>query len=492
MNSPLSSDLQELRRLAELDPVHRLEVGRQHLPAEEREGPRIGLVGLAQRLVGDGREDLGEVRGRVQRARGHLVAGEAAGAGARGLKAFAGEFHQRHAAVLAGGVLQREQRRAVAVQERVRDRLAPRDRGVAPAKRDRDMGEGPRLVRLRRDLVEDQPTRLVDGDAALDQVVGEATLEMELVGQPVDRGDALALLRAGFADQRVGVDAAGAILGRRVGRGLGRLGLRVGGAGLRFGSAGLVVGHARLLGHCGFALLLGRLGRGLGLVRHRGCSFGGGGVPAVEDAIVMFALGAEAGGGIGAHGHCGDLERGPVHRPPEFALAVGLGDLETVNLVADGDRADVPGLDIAPDVADRVALGEPDAGDALSALDPRRARHDRADHRVEIVRFVHLQEGGARVQPLEPDMLGGHAELLVMRLAKERGAPHPGAGRPDHLDAARLGVDAVRRKLRRPAERRQFDRLLHVWILVRPRRRPGSPVQSRGRPARWIARCRSW
>jgi hypothetical protein len=405
--------------------------------------------------------------------------------------------------ILAGGVLQREERRAVAVQQRVRDRLAPRDRGVAPAERDRDMGEGPGLVGLGRDLVEDQPAGLVDGDATLDEVVGEAALQLELVGEPVDRGDALALLRAGLADQRVGVDAAAAVLRRRVGRRL-RLGFGLGGAGLRVGSAGLVVGHARLLGRCrGVALLLGRLGRGLGLVRHWGCSLLCGGVPAVEDAVVMFAVGAEAGGGVGAHGHRGDLERGPVHRPPELALAVGLRDLEAVDLVADGDRADVPGLDVAPDVTDRVALREPDAGDALSVLDPRRARHDRADHRVEIVRLVHLQEGRARVQPLEPDMLGRHAELLVMRLAEERGAPHPGAGRPDHLDAARLRVDAVRRKLRRPAERRQFDRLLHEWILVRPfpglfRRLPlrclrrCHPDRSRGRPAHWIARCRSW
>jgi len=76
------------------------------------------------------------------------------------------------------------------------------------------MGEGPGLVGFRRDLVEDQPARLLDGDAALDQIVGEAALQLELVGQPVDRGDALALLREGVADQRVGVDAAGAVFRR--------------------------------------------------------------------------------------------------------------------------------------------------------------------------------------------------------------------------------------------------------------------------------------
>jgi len=110
----------------------------------------------------------------VQCAGRHLVTRQTPRAGARRLEAFAGEIHQRHAAVFAGGVLQWEGRRAVAVQKRVGDRLAPRDCGVPPAERDRDMGEGPGLVGLGRDLVEDQPARLVDGDAALDQVVSEA------------------------------------------------------------------------------------------------------------------------------------------------------------------------------------------------------------------------------------------------------------------------------------------------------------------------------
>lgn len=65
------------------------------------------------------------------------------------------------------------------------------------------MGEGPGLVRLRRDLVEDQSAGLVDGDAALDEVVGKAALQLQLVGEAVDRGAALALLRTSLADQRV-------------------------------------------------------------------------------------------------------------------------------------------------------------------------------------------------------------------------------------------------------------------------------------------------
>jgi hypothetical protein len=278
--------------------------------------------------------------------------------------------------------------------------------------------------------------------------------------------------------------------------------LRVSLASSTFGSgaAGLQLGHAwcprYAFGSVGCSGGGGRgvERRGLGLVRHRG-------------SVLACWKGRPAGEGRSREGGAGRGSPRRGRRRPRTAetskgvqstarqssrAGLGFRDLEAVDLVADGDRTDVPGLDVAPDVADGVAFREPDAGDALSVLDPGRARHDRADHRVEIVRLVHLQEGRARVQPFEPDMLGGHAELLVMRLAEERGAPHPGAGRPDHLDAARLRVDAVRRKLRRPAERRQFDRLLHVWILVRPRQFPDRPDRSRGRPAHWLARCRSW
>jgi hypothetical protein len=118
------ADLQQLRGFSELDPVHRLEVGGQHLAAEQHEGAGIGLVGLTQGLVRDGRQDLGEVRGRVQRACRHLVARQAARVHPGIAEALAGQFQQRHAAVLTGGVLQLEQRRAVTVQERVRHGIA--------------------------------------------------------------------------------------------------------------------------------------------------------------------------------------------------------------------------------------------------------------------------------------------------------------------------------------------------------------------------------
>ena len=43
---------------------------------------------------------------------------------------------------------------------------------------------------------------------------------------------------------------------------------------------------------------------------------------------------------------------------PKLAARFGFGDLKTVNLVADGDCPDVPGLDVAPDRFDVGALAQ--------------------------------------------------------------------------------------------------------------------------------------
>ena len=344
------------------------------------------------------------------------------------------------------------------------------------------MGEGPGLVRLGGDLVEDQATGLVDADAALDQILGEAALEVQPPGQIVNGRDTVALGLAGAGRDGFGIQ----------GLGLGGLGLaaRLSRARLRLGRAGLVVGHGDLLGRCRIGCVVGRGGRGR-LVGHRGCSFAGFGVPAMEDAVVVFALGAKARGGISADRHGRDLERGPVDRAPKLAPAVGLGDVEPVDLVADRDGPDVPGLDVAPDRLDVGAFADPHLCDAAAVLDPHRTGHNRADDGVERVDLVHLQERRARVQPVEPDMGGVEAQLLVIGLAEEAGAADAGPGRPDHLDGAAVGIGGVGRKLRRPAHGRQFDHFIHgvspvgrpapVWF---PRRRWPSD-----RPP---ARCRSW
>ena len=118
-------DLLELRRLAELQPVHQLEVGDGGAPGDRRIGPRRGLVGGAQGLVGDAGEDRREVRGRVQRPRGDLVAAEAADPHALRLEPAARHLDQRQAAPLAGGLAEREAAGVVAVQQRCLHRRAP-------------------------------------------------------------------------------------------------------------------------------------------------------------------------------------------------------------------------------------------------------------------------------------------------------------------------------------------------------------------------------
>ena len=126
-------DLLELRRLAELQPVHQLEVGDGGAPGDRRIGPRRGVVGGAQRLVGDAGEDRREVRGRVQRPGGDLVAAEAADPHPLRLEPAARHLDQRQAAPLAGRLAEREAAGVVAMQQRRLDRGPPGLAGVEPA-----------------------------------------------------------------------------------------------------------------------------------------------------------------------------------------------------------------------------------------------------------------------------------------------------------------------------------------------------------------------
>ena len=126
-------DLLELRRLAELQPVHRLEVGDGGAPGDRRVGPGRGLVGVPQRLVGDAGEDLREVRGRVQRPGGDLVAPEAAHPHPFSLEEAARHLDQTEAAPVAGGVGEREAAGVEAVQQCRLDRRAPGLHLVEPA-----------------------------------------------------------------------------------------------------------------------------------------------------------------------------------------------------------------------------------------------------------------------------------------------------------------------------------------------------------------------
>ena len=160
----------------------------------------------------------------------------------------------------------------------------------------------------------------------------------------------------------------------------------------------------------------------------------------MKDAVVKGMLGAKACGRVCADGHGGHLEGRPVHRAPKLAGRFRFRDFEAVDLVTDGDRADVARLNVAPDRLDIGALRNPDLRDAPAVFDPGRARDDRADHGIERVDLVHLQKRCARIQPIQPHMIRVEAQFLVIGFAKQGRPANPSACRPDYLDSAGVGI----------------------------------------------------
>ncbi|MCL6645661.1 MAG: TlpA family protein disulfide reductase [Dehalococcoidia bacterium] len=168
-------DLLERRRLAELHGVDVLEVGGGAPAGERQEGPRIGLVGLAQGFVGDIGQDRGKVRGR-ERELGDIVARHAAGAHARGLETLTGEIEQRQPGpVPAEIVLQREERRVVTVEQRRRDPGAARV-GLVARNHGRRAADG-RLLAPPGQFVERELPEVLDAGAALDMLGDEFRIE---------------------------------------------------------------------------------------------------------------------------------------------------------------------------------------------------------------------------------------------------------------------------------------------------------------------------
>ncbi len=174
----------------------------------------------------------------MERPRRHLVPRHAAGVDAGLAEAFAGEFHQRHAPKLPGGVGKLEQGRAVAVQKRIGGRIAPGHPLVLAAKRHRDVAEGARLIGRFSEGIEDLPTRLVEADTALHQIVGDAAFQPETRRQIIDRRRPLAFVGPRLGDQCLRV-------GLRLLFGLQRLFRAAGFPSLRF------LRHFRLFDHFG-------------------------------------------------------------------------------------------------------------------------------------------------------------------------------------------------------------------------------------------------
>ena len=157
--------------------------------------------------------------------------------------------------------------------------------------------------------------------------------------------------------------------------------------------------------------------------------------------------GPEAGGGVGADRHGGELERLPVDGAPDRRLAFGLGDLVAADRVADRHVADDPARDVAPDRLDVGPVGEAHRGatDERLALAGDPGALDDADDVTQVPGAMGVEERRAAVQPAEIDVRLLERQHLVVALAGPGVAPaHRGAGRPDQLDGAPLGVDALR------------------------------------------------
>ena len=324
-----------------------------------------------------------------------------------------------------------------------------------------DVGPGLDLpVALGRPVDQHRPC-FVEGDAPADQVVGDAGLDRQLARRVVDAGDAgpllgdhppgdvfgrcrLGLLRATIAPLQGGAVAAGRCM-------------PLGGRGLRdHGLLGALPGHGVLVGLAG-----GDAVRGIGVGRrHRlihVCVLrllgvlrpvDAGNVPGANEAAGRERLTlAKAGAAIGANRHRRQLHRLPVDCPPDRHLAVLLAHLVDADGVADGDVADDAGADVLPQRLDVFAGAEADGGAALVAVvaprDP--PPFDHADDVGEIEGAVRVEQRRTAVQAREIDVPGIERQHLVVALARPQiPPPHCGSGRPDDLDGARLGIDAVR------------------------------------------------
>ncbi len=199
-------DLLELRRLAELEAVDVLEVGGGGAPGDGHEGARRRVVGVPQRLVRHGGEELGEVAGGVERPGRDLVAGEAADPHALAVEEGPGHLDEAEAPPLARGLGERVAAGIEAVKESRLDRGAAGLGGIEGAGPDVRAGLD-RPVALGR-LVDQEAPGLVQAHAAADEVIGDPARGAELAGGIGDAGHPLALLGQhplGDATHRLGV-----------------------------------------------------------------------------------------------------------------------------------------------------------------------------------------------------------------------------------------------------------------------------------------------
>ncbi|MCW5700604.1 MAG: hypothetical protein KIT00_12260 [Rhodospirillales bacterium] len=185
-------DLLKLRRFTQLQALDVLEVGGGGAAGDGLEGSGCRLVGIPERLAGDGREDVGEVGGGVQCPCGDLVAGQATDADTFRFQERPGHLDQAVAPPFPGGIAQLVTMGIEPVQQRRLDCVPPRLGLIEPAHPNMRAGvDGAVTV---RGLIDQHASGLVEGDTAANQIVGHRCVNAELAGGIVDGGNALPFL----------------------------------------------------------------------------------------------------------------------------------------------------------------------------------------------------------------------------------------------------------------------------------------------------------
>ena len=94
-------------------------------------------------------------------------------------------------------------------------------------------------------------------------------------------------------------------------------------------------------------------------------------------------------------------------------------------------------------------LGQGDAAQPLSALDPGRLRHDGAQHHAERAGLMRVEEGRAGIEAVEADGRGRHVQDLAEGAVDIVGAQHARARRPGTFDAVLGRVETLGGQRRR-------------------------------------------
>ena len=361
--------------------------------------------------------------GIAERKLHHLVRRHAAGAHANLLKGFSRDLDKRHAAIFPGAIRQGIRRGREAMGNRFGDGFAPCDGCVKPTCREGDGGMADAALIPFGELVENDATGFLDGDAARDEIIGKGTLEPEAIGKAKDRRNTLALFRANLigirpSRRRIGRRGIGALVGGMRGRRF-RRGMKVLDRFVHGGSL-----HRSGVGSDEFK------GKGGRLVRS-----------------------TDLRAGIGADGDEGQFVRRPAFDEPSFRFADTFGpfDAHLVDAVADRDVADDPVGDEREQAIGGFIdawLREAQACAAFALVDP--GAFDDADNRARRPLRMAVEHRRTGIKAREVDGIArDHEDFLVVDRRIKAGpatAAHGGSGAPDDFDGSALGFDGGDRR----------------------------------------------